>query len=135
GELTAKTWADFAAMGGRVVLAAALIAVIGTALAFLLRHLAAAIGVAVGWLVIVEQLGSAAYPGLQRWTIVNNLRAVVEGGTSYYLDVCSLDAEGRRACEWTELPISLMQGSLVLGGFALVLTVVALLVFRRRDVT
>ena len=135
GEVTSQTWTDLAAQGGRFVLSAALIAVIGTALAFLLRHLAAAIGVAVGWLLIVEQLGSVAYPGLQRWTVANNLRAVVEGGTSYYLDVCRLDADGRRACEWTELPITLTQGSLVLSGFALVLTAVALLVFRRRDVT
>lgn len=135
GTLTRQTWTDFAALGGRFVLAAALIGVVGTALAFLLRHLAAAIGVTVGWLLIVEQLGSLAYPGLQRWTVSNNLRAVVEGGTSYHLDVCALDAEGRRACEWTEFSISVTQGGLVLGAFALVLTVAALLVFRRRDVT
>ncbi len=135
GDVDAQAWTDLATLGGRVVLAGALVAVIATALAFLVRHLAAAIGIAVGWLLVVEQLGSAAYPALQRWTLANNLRAVVEGGSSYYLDVCGLDPEGRRSCEWTELPISLTQGSLVLSGFAIVLTVVALVVFRRRDVT
>lgn len=134
GEMTATTWGEYAALGGRVVLAGALVAVVGVALAFFLRHLAAAIGVSVGWLVIVEQLGSLAYPSLQRWTFGNNLRALIEGGATYYLDVCTFDEAGRRTCEWTELAISTWQGGLTIAVFAAVLAVLALLVFRRRDV-
>ena len=85
------------------------------------------------WLVVVEALGTVAYPGLQRWTLVNNLRALVEGGTSYYLDVCTRGQAGR-VCEWKELPITLSQGSVVLSVAALVLAGLALVVFVRRDV-
>jgi len=135
GEVTAVLWEDLAAGGARFALAGALVAVIAVALAFLLRHLAAAIGVAIGWLVIVELTFAAVSTGLQRWTMSNNLRALTEGGTVYHAEVCSLGESGRRVCEWTEFPISALQGGLVLGGVAVVLTVVALLVFRRRDVS
>lgn len=134
GQMSAEGWAEYAAMGGRVVLAGVLVAIGGAALAFLLRHLAAAIAVPVGWLVIVETLLPVASPGLQRWTLGNNLRALMEGGATYHLEVCTADETGRRMCEYTEQMISTWQGGIVLGSVALVITVLALLVFRRRDV-
>ncbi|NLF06072.1 MAG: hypothetical protein GX593_13890, partial [Actinomycetales bacterium] len=135
GEVTAQTWAGVAAGLGRFVIASALVATLSVALAFLLRHLAAAIGVAIGWLAF-EQLAALAYPHAQRWVVMTNLSALREGGTSYYLDVCTFDEVlARRVCEWTEFPVSALQGGLVLGAIVSALTVVALLVFRRRDVT
>lgn len=127
------SWATWCAQAGRVAIAGVLIAVAGASLATLARHLAAALGVLLTWLVVVEALWTVAYPGLQRWTLVNNLRALVEGGTSYYLEVCTRGETGR-VCEWKELPITLSQGSVVRSVAALVLAGLALVVFVRRDV-
>lgn len=133
GTTGAVSWATWSAQAGRVAIAGVLIAVVGASLATLARHLAAALGVLLTWLVVVEALGTVAYPGLQRWTLVNNLRALVEGGTSYYLEVCTRGETGR-VCEWKELPITLTQGSIVLSVATLVLAGLALVVFVRRDV-
>lgn len=134
GQMTAETWVEHAATGGRTVVAGVVVAVVGVALAFLLRHLAAAIGLSVGWLLIVENLAGLAYPRLQRWTFGNNMRALLEDGTTYYVDVCTLDEAGRHTCEWTGFDITVWQGGFTLAAFAVVLAGVALIVFGRRDI-
>lgn len=135
GEMPAQAWGEYAALGGRIVLAGVLVGVGGAALAFLLRHLAAAIAVPVGWLVIVETLLTVASPGVQRWTLGNNLRALMEGGATYHLEVCTADEAGRRMCEYTEQTISTWQGGILLGSVAVGIMVLALFVFRRRDIS
>lgn len=131
--MSTEQWTTLARTGGRVVLAALIVAVLGTALAMLVRHLAAALGIVIGWLLIVEQLLVAGLPALQPWTLGLSMQALINDYAIYYRDVCTLTPEGR-SCEWTDFSIHSMQGGLVLGGVAVVATILALLVFRRRDV-
>jgi ABC-2 type transport system permease protein len=133
GDVSSGTWAELAAVGGRLVLAAALVAATGAALGALLRHAAAALGLAVGWFAVVESVVAAWAPETQRWLVQTNLSAWIEGGTTYWVDQCTTDATGS-VCESVEHAVSQTQGGLLLLGLTAVLSLVAVLVFRRRDV-
>ncbi|MCB7137874.1 ABC transporter permease subunit [Cellulosimicrobium marinum] len=134
GDVTASTWAELGAVGGRVAVAAALVAATGAALGALLKHAAAALGLAVGWFVVVENVLAVWAPEAQRWLVRTNLTGWVEGGTSYWVNECTTDTTGS-VCETVERTVSQTQGGLVLLGLTVVLSLLAVLVFRRRDVS
>ncbi|OLT45958.1 hypothetical protein [Cellulosimicrobium sp. CUA-896] len=133
GDFSPATWGELAAIGGRVAVAAALVAATGAALGALLKHAAAALGLAVGWFVVVESVVAAWAPEAQRWLVRTNLAAWTEGGTTYWVNECTTDATGT-LCESVEHAVSQAQGGLLLLGLAAVLSLLAVLVFRRRDV-
>ncbi|GAB2618645.1 ABC transporter permease subunit [Pseudactinotalea suaedae] len=119
----------------RAAVLAMAVAVAGAGLAFVVRHTAAALGIAIGYLIGVDMiLLGAVVPGGQRWTLVNNITAWITGRpVSYYEDSCTVEAGGT-VCDWVERTVSMSQGGVVTLAMVLVVTVVALLTFRHRDV-
>jgi ABC-2 type transport system permease protein len=108
------------------------ITVVGTGLAFVLRHTAAALGVALGYLIAIDTMVLQNL-GAGGWTLVNNIGAWVTGSAVYYDEQCTVDETGT-TCEYLEHTITQTQGGLVLLGLVVVVTVIAFATFRRRDV-
>jgi ABC-2 type transport system permease protein len=133
GEAPEGVVAEIAAFTGRLALAAAAVALAGVALGLLLRHSAAAIGIAAAW-VGVESLFRLAAGDVQRWMLSVNLSAWLNGGTVYWTEHCAPDESGMVTCTSIETFVSPHQGGLVVLGVTVVLALVAFLVFRRRDV-
>lgn len=134
GEATAAAWTEVATFTGRLAVAGALAGVIGVALGVLLRHAAAAIGVAAGavWVTSALFVGTTE---LQRWMPGTNIDAWLRGGATYGVTVVRTGTDGVPYQEWVERAVTQGQGGLYLLGLAVVLGIVALLVFRRRDVS
>ena len=83
--------------------------------------------------VYVVQIVAGVLPRLTPWTLTLNLQALVQGSASYYVDSCSVEA-GERTCEYLEHVVSSMDAGLYLGAIAAVVSLVALVVYVRRDV-
>ena len=113
----------------------AAITVVGTGLAFVLRHTAASLGVAIGYLIGVDTilLGNVV-PGGQRWQLTLNLTAWLSGRPApYYEESCTVDATGT-FCDYVERTVSMTQGGLVLLAVTVAVTAVAFVTFRTRDI-
>lgn len=137
GDVTGAVWTDLA---HRVLRAGAMgvaAAAIGAALAFLLRHTAAAIAVAFAWLVVVENLLLALVDWYARWAVSLNVRAWLQGGLEEQMGVtsCVTDSSGNTVCDGQTLVITMTQAGWYLVALVAVVVTVALLVFRRRDVS
>lgn len=131
--LTAQDWTSVAWMALRVVALAMLAGAFGAAAAFLLRHSGVVIGLMVGYLMLVEGILRTMFPATTPWTLGLNIQAVVQDGTQW--------SEWPQQCDDITVPcreivhqVSLSHGLLVLLGLALVVAVLALVVFRRADV-
>jgi ABC-2 type transport system permease protein len=95
-------------------------AVLGGSLAAIGRNSTAALGVALGYLIIVEQILRGLRPGWQKWFLVENLIVTITGsGRAGDLD---FDRSGAIA-------------GLLLGAYLAVVVVAAGVMFVRRDVT
>jgi ABC-2 type transport system permease protein len=134
GDASAAAWTEVATFTGRLAVAGAAAAAIGVALGILLKHAAAAIGVAVGvlWATAFLGFGTGA---AQRWMPVVNLDAWMRGGSTYGFSVVSSDDSGQYTDQWVERAVTQAQGGLYLLALVVVLSLAALLVFRRRDVS
>ena len=131
GELSSGFDTSLGLLAGRGLAVVGVAAACGFAIAYTLRHTAAALGLALGYLVVAEV-------GLRLWSVrwspyllSTNLDAWLNRGT--VVPVYSCDAGG--VCTASEIKVSMAQGGLVLLGVALVLLIGAALVFRRREVT
>lgn len=133
GGMGAAQWVDAAGTAGRTVALTALGSLLGSALGFLLRHTAGVLGLALGWLLIVENMLGSWQPDLYPWLLAGNIDAFAAGGTTWYRDVCEPTAEGLR-CTSVEEYLSLGHGAVYLLAVTALVAVVSLLVFRRRDV-
>lgn len=104
----------------------------GAVVGLIMRHTAAVLGLVVGWAVLVEgAVAALLFDGaLQPWLVQINLRAFLEKGAVYYRTVC--DATG---CQSREVPVSYTHSWVYLTAFTVVLTLISLWSFRRRDVT
>lgn len=133
GAVTGDVWAEVASYTGRLVAAGVAVAVIGVALGMLLKHAAAAIGAAVVvmWASTVFTYGLG---DVQRWMPELNLTAWVQGGATYGVTVPMVAEDGTFYEEWVERAVSQTQGGLYLLGLTALVTLTAVLVFRRRDV-
>lgn len=133
GEVTGDVWLEVASYTGRLVAAGVAVAVVGVALGMLLKHAAAAIGAAV-----VVMWGSTVFTyglgDVQRWMPGLNLTAWVQGGATYGVTVPMVAEDGTYYEEWVERAVSQTQGGLYLLALTALLTLAAVLVFRRRDV-
>ena len=136
GDMTDQLWTDLGNRAGRAAAAAAGAALLGAALAFLLRHTAAAIAVVIGWFVAIDSILVAGLLGAQRWTVQINLQAWLQAGTTYYHqgDCTVASTTGETVCDSGERALSMTSGGLSLLVLVAVVTALALLVFRRRDV-
>jgi len=123
------TWA----VAGRVLALSVVVALLGAALGTLSRHTAGALGIFLGWVVLVEAILVNIVSSLKPWSVINNITAWVNGGTQYYVDSCTSTSSGQ-VCTSIAKEISQTHGALVVGGLTALLVVAALLVFRRRDI-
>lgn len=132
--VTATEWSELGWMAVRLVALAAFLGLVGAAAGLLLRHTGAVLGLAAGYLLVVEQMVIGLFPQWQRFLLTPNFRAWIEDGTILYENTCETDDMGNMNCFQTEVPLSLEHGALVIGIVGLVIVLVSWLLFRRRDV-
>jgi ABC-2 type transport system permease protein len=106
--------------------------VVGAALGFLARNTGAVVGVVIGYAVVVEGIVAQglARGKLSPWLPATNLEGFLLRGTTYMAEQCTT---GR--CEYAMVPLSYTHSWVYLSVFGLVLSALAVLVFRRRDVS
>ena len=122
---------DIRGMVGRGVLMAALGATGGFALTMLLRHTVGTLAVMFAYAVGGEALtASLPVEGAGRWSLANNVFAWLRDGWQYYdQSVCT----PRNGCG-REVLMTLGEGVAYLGGVLLVVMVLSVFFFRRRDI-
>jgi ABC-2 type transport system permease protein len=115
----------------RVVALAVLAAVCGAALALVLRHTAAVVGTLLAYAVGVELIAAQAFlqGRLRPWTVSTNVEAFLGKGTTYFAERCEA-----AACTFGSQSLSYTHSWLFLLVLGVVLGVVGVLTFRRRDV-
>ncbi|HUF83951.1 MAG TPA: ABC transporter permease subunit [Acidimicrobiia bacterium] len=94
-------------------------AVLGASLAALGRNTTAALGVALGYLIVVEQILRGLRPGWHDWFLLENLFLVLVG----------------RPEEGSDIERSVISAGILLTGYLVAVAVVASVAFARRDVT
>lgn len=106
--------------------------VAGAALAFLVRNTGAVVGIVLGYAVVVEGIiaQGLARGKLTPWLPATNLTGFLERGTTYMAETCS-----GGLCEYSALPLSYTHSWVYLSVFGLAVTSLALVTFRRRDVS
>ncbi len=132
---TGKVWGNLLETSGRTVVLAAVAGALGGVLALLLRHTAAAIGVIMGYVVLVEGIFGSVLVSAQPWLARLNFDAWVLHGTKYWVDKCTTGNDGSYNCESIEKTLSFEHGAWYLGIGAVVLIALGAFVFNRRDVT
>ena len=133
---TAKVWVDVGGMAGRSVALVLAAAMVGAASGVLLRHTAAVLGIAIGYLVLVEGvLGHQALQGARPWLLQLNVEGWLQHGTRYFVNSCQTDARGNYGCQGVEKVLSFGHSSAYLGVLVVLVVGLAALVFRRRDVS
>ena len=131
---------ESAATAGRAVPVAVLAGVAGFTFALLTRHTVAALGIALGYLVLSAVLGTLASNAegplgwLPPWLPENNLAAFLEHGTTYQQYVETVTAEGTSG-DSIEKHVSFGHSAAYWAVLLVVAVVSGALVFRRRDVT
>jgi ABC-type transport system involved in multi-copper enzyme maturation permease subunit len=123
GETTSGLDADFYWLVGGLLLRGALLtggaAVVGGSLAALGRNTTAALGVALGYLIIVENILRGLRPGWHDWFLAENIFLVLVG----------------RPETGPDIDRSVVAAGLLLSAYLLVVAVPATVAFARRDVT
>lgn len=133
GSMTSEIWGDVGMSAVRVLLVTVAFAMLGVAMGTIVRHTAAAIGILVGYFIVVEGIIGSFSESLRPWLLNLNLQAVLNDGAEYWTTVCE-DSPTGQMCQGIENTVSLGQGATVIGSLVVVVIVVAALVFRRRDV-
>lgn len=131
---TSQTWADLAGTAGRIVALTSAGGVLGAATGFLLRHTAAALGLAMGYLVLVEGIFSGTLQSVQTWLVKLNFDAWVQHGTSYFINACTSDDSGNYVCSSVSRHLGFGPASAYLAVALAAVVVLAAVLFRRRDV-
>jgi ABC-2 type transport system permease protein len=130
---TGKVWGNLAELGGRAVVMTAAAAVLGSVIGLLFRHTAAALGVVMGYLVLVEGVFAAFLQEAQPWLVRLNVDAFLRHGTQYYVTECKTGPDGT-ICDQVERTVSFSHGSWYLAAVTTALVVLAAWTFHRRDV-
>ncbi|HEY5247442.1 MAG TPA: ABC transporter permease subunit [Dermatophilaceae bacterium] len=132
---TSKFWDDLGWMGARSVALALAAAVAGAACGVLLRHTAAVIGIAMGYLVLVEAVFGQSLQNVRPWLLELNFNGWLQHGARYYPNVCTTDSQGLYQCQQVEKLLAFSHSSTYLGLLVVFIVGLAALVFRRRDVS
>lgn len=136
GTVTSSVAADLGWQVLRALAAAVVLGAVGAALGVLTRTAAGALGLAVGWVLLVDVVLTGFLPAITPWTLLAGLQAWLRGSTSYYVTVpCEpLDGVAQQGICSAERVVTGLHGGLLVLGVAVVLVAVAAVVFRRRDV-
>jgi len=132
---TAKIWGDLGEMGARSLALALAATVTGAAIGVLLRRTVAVLGIAIGYLVLVEGVFGQALQAARPWLLQLNFTSWLQHGTKYYAQTCTTDAKGQYTCQGVEKVLSFGHSSAYLGLLVVFAVGLAALVFRRRDVS
>ena len=89
---------------------------------------------AVGYFVVVEGFFVQMVSGAQAWSLFQSFQAVLRGRSTYGVEDCTTTSSGL-SCTWVERTVSLTHGAVELTVLLAVVLAVALVVFRRRDVS
>jgi len=101
----------------------------------LLRHPAAVIGIAMGYLVLVEGVFGQALQGAQPWLLRLNVDGWLQHGTKYAINSCTTDGLGNYTCKGIDKVLTVGHRSASLGLLVLFVVGLAALAFRCRDVS
>ncbi|GAA0598828.1 ABC transporter permease [Kribbella sandramycini] len=134
GSTAGTDWSDIVGLIARVVTTTAIGAVIGGVVGLVLRHTAAALGLAMGYIVLVEGIFASFLQNAQPWLLVRNFDAFVLHDTRYVLNKCVTQADGNYVCNQIEKTLTFEHGAWYLGILTLVALLGAGLIFQRRDV-
>ena len=128
-------WPDLLGQQGRTVLFVVLAALLGFGIANLIRNTGASLGVGFVYFAIIETAVRAFRPGWQEWLLTDNAAALVlTGGHTIFLYQGEVvDAEGNFTDGSREVVVSNLHGGLVLGIATVVIVVMGVLLFKRRD--
>ena len=125
-------WRDLVLLQGRGVLLMVLAAVIAAAIATITRSTGGFLGFALGWFVVVEVAGqgllSSVSPALARWTLTQNVAALLTPGGTTIFSAASVDGVATRTTH-----LSNWDGAWHLAVLALLVSGLAGLLLRRRD--
>jgi len=130
-HFTEQMWA----MAGRAALVVMIVSAIGAALALLLRHTVAAVGVAVGYLIVGEGIiGSLRRGDVRHHLLQSRLSALLDGRYTWFLPTRGPDGSIGFSPDHVAVVHALEAGveTLVV---LIVLYAVALTILQRRDVT
>ncbi|MEU8225485.1 ABC transporter permease subunit [Kribbella sp. NPDC048915] len=130
---TGKVWGDLLALAGRAALTTAAAAVLGSVTGLLLRHTAAAIGVVMGYVVLIEGVFGSFLEKAQPWLVRLNVDAFVLHGTQYNVTECRTESDGT-ICDFVQKSLSFEHGAWYLAALFVVLVLLGGAVFHRRDV-
>lgn len=133
GDMTSDVWADVAVSGLRVTLLTVGLAMLGAALGVLVRSTAAAIGIVIGYLIVVEAILGSLFAGIQPYLLRLNVSAVASGEGRYFVEECRAE-DGGQVCDYIEKTVSLTHGAVTMTALLVVAVVLGWSVFRRRDV-
>jgi ABC-2 type transport system permease protein len=131
---TSKMWSDLTWMASRSVALAVVATVVGAAMGTLLRNTAAVIGIAMGYLVLVEGIFGHMLQNAQPWMLRINMEGWLQHGTKYYIQTCKTDSQGNYGCSSVEKFLAFSHSSAYLGLLVVLIVGLSAMVFRRRDV-
>lgn len=117
----------------RTALIGAVTALAAAGVAFLARHTAPVVGVAIAS-VVIDSILTNYISRLTPYSLMLNLQAVLTGQANYYTQPCGNNGNASESCQPIEHIITGTHGSIYLAALALVLAIVGWLAFRRRDV-
>lgn len=127
-------WAQLAGASGRGVLLIVLVALLGFAVANLIRNTAAAFGAGFVYFAIIENVIRAVRPAWQPWLLTDNAVALVtHGGHKIFLNEGFIDARGFYQSTGREIIVSNLHGALVLAAVTALVTTAGVVLFARRD--
>lgn len=118
----------------RILALTVITSVIAAALGFLVRNTAAVLGVAIGYVIVVELMFRSFLTNSQPWLLSTNLEGWINHGATYYIPTCTT-GRGGVMCDLTEKTLSFGHSATYILTLTAVLVVLAAFVFRRRDVT
>jgi ABC-type transport system involved in multi-copper enzyme maturation permease subunit len=123
---------------GRDTLMAVAISAIGVAVATVGRNTAAALGVLVGYLAIVENLLRGIRPSTTPWLLGSSVGTYISGKPmQVYLRSGSMITapDGSTYYQNTVLTVTVAHALVVVIAYTVILTVIAAVMFKRRDIT
>ena len=127
-------WVQLGWLSVRIIVLAALVAAVSSALAALTRHTAAVVAIAGIYLVVLDLPMRGTFPERSPWLLSRNVEAFIGHGTTYSYELCTIAAKGKQVCSEVERTISFAHSSVYIAVVAVVIIMITALVFRRRDV-